>query len=135
MTKKAPTDAATQFLICEAVRQEQGGKLSLLGLFPDGKILVPPETKKVTLPLVCVFIFQDGVGSFSSKVSVIAPSGAFMVNDEPFDDVEKRPDGPFIALVHIMPFQTEEFGTFTVRLRLDENSYKRTFTIYPRKPD
>jgi hypothetical protein len=124
-----PNDAAIQFLLCESVRQEQGGKLTLLGFFPGSVIVVPPTTETITFPLAFLFITNDGDGLFSVRVTLIRPSGAVEFADQPIPDVTKEPGKPMTALVQFLPFHTSEFGGFKILLKLNDALYERIFTI------
>jgi hypothetical protein len=126
-------DAATQFFLCEVIRQEHGGKFSLLGFYPGNEVVVPAETVTVTLSLACVFIFLDGVGSFTPTASLNAPSGASVLTGE-LPPVEKHEGRPLTATIQLSPIQTKEFGTFRVSLQLGEKTYERTFQILKGSP-
>jgi hypothetical protein len=94
LTNKYPSDARALFLLCESVRQEQNSKLTLLGLYTGGELLVPLDTKLVTLQsLGILFIFYDGEGTFSPTLNLFAPSGAVIIKDAKVQAGTKESDG------------------------------------------
>jgi hypothetical protein len=126
---KTPSDAAVLFLLSEYVRQEAGGKLSILGLYPDRRLLIPKGTKQTITSLALTFIVLEGEGTFSTTVSVVTPSGKRMFPDEGMPDTVKIPGQPLTVLVGMQPFITDEVGQFEAILRLGDASYQRSFTV------
>jgi hypothetical protein len=128
---KAPSDAAVLFLLSEGVRQEMGGKLTILGFYPDAQILIPKEMKQLVIPLALTFIVTDGEGTFTTAVSLTTPSGkvVFSPPEEHFSDTVKNPGQPLSILVAAQPFITDETGKFDVTLRLGDASYRRSFRV------
>jgi hypothetical protein len=126
---KAPSDAAVLFLLSEGVRQEVGGKLTILGFYPDAQLLIPKETKQVVTPLAMTFIVTDGEGTFPTAVSLTAPSGKALIPKENMSDTVIRPGQPLSILVAAQPFMTDETGKFDVTLHLGDASYRRSFRI------
>ena len=76
MPNVPPSDASVQFLICESVREETGGKATLLGYMGGGTILVPRGTIfPVGIQLGMVFVLVDGEGKFRASLEAIGPNG------------------------------------------------------------
>jgi hypothetical protein len=126
---KAPSDAAVLFLLSEAVRQEAGGKLTLLGFYPDAQLLIPKGTEQVVMPLAMTFIVTDGEGIFPTAVSLTAPSGKALFPKENMSESVKHPGQPMSILVAAHPFVTDETGKFDVTLHLGDAHYRRSFRI------
>jgi len=125
-----PTDANTLFLPCESIRQEVGGRLTLIGAATNGDIIVPTGTQIVNLTsLAFLFVFRDGEGTFPASFSLIAPSGQTIVDRFKLPDSVNRPGASFNLIIHIAPFQTKEFGRFRVVARLADQDYVRTFVL------
>jgi hypothetical protein len=126
---KEPSDAAVIFLLSEHVRQEVGGKVSVLGLYPGNLLLIPKDTKQIVVPLTFIFIALEGEGVFPTSLSVHSPSGKPMFPDASLSDSIKNPREALSVFVAVQPFVTEETGKFDVTLRLGKSSYRRSFTI------
>jgi len=125
----SPTDAKTLFLVCEAARQEPGGKLTLIGLFPSRRIHIPANTKTAILNLSFVFILSDGEGHFTTKVTLIDPKGVPMIANADVPPVDRNANGTSTVNINIAPFQSAERGRFTIILSLNETRYERTFEV------
>jgi hypothetical protein len=126
---KAPSDAAVNFLLAETVRQEVGGKLTIIGFYPGNQLLIPKGTKQTVTPLAFIFLVLEGEGTFPSSISLVSPSGKAMFQDEKMPDTVKIPKQPLSVLVGVQPFVTDEIGKFDVTLRLGDASYRRSFTV------
>jgi hypothetical protein len=129
MADSFPTDSATLFLVCEIVRQEPEGKVTLIGVFTAGDILVPLETALSLPSLGILFVFKDGEGKFSCTMSMFSPSGHVIIDKIKLADVEKQRESAHNLVLNFSPFQTAEFGTFRVVIQLNDRSYERTFQI------
>jgi hypothetical protein len=127
---RLPTDENTLFIPCENVRQELGGRLTLIGAAPGGELFLPADAPVVQLVSVAfLFVFRDGEGTFPSSFSLTAPSGKNLVDGFKLSDTIKRPDECFNLIVHIAPFQTTESGEFRAAARLGSKDYVRTFRL------
>jgi hypothetical protein len=124
-----PEDREVTFVVCETVREEKGGKLSLLGLYPGNRLNVPQDTIEATLPLALVFFVDGGSGLFKSSASLISPTGKAVVDKSDLPDHDKKEDAANVVLMQLIPFKTTDFGTFKVLLQLDDRTYERTFSI------
>jgi hypothetical protein len=130
VANKLPTDTNAIFILCESVRPEERGKITLIGAFIDGIILVPPSTTTVTLTsLGLLFAFKDGEGTFSTEVSIFSPSNNPILNKAKLADSVKKSGFGLNVVVNIAPFHTNEFGPFRVSIYLDNQKYERTFEI------
>ncbi len=125
-----PSDASTLFIPCENVRQELGGRLTLIGAAPGGELILPAAASVTNLvSLAFLFVFRDGEGTFSTSFSLFAPSGQALVDKFKLSDTIKKPNEPFNLIVHIAPFQTTESGQFRAVAKLDNRDYARTFFL------
>jgi hypothetical protein len=131
MEKRFPTDDATLFFICESVRQEAHGKVSLLGLFTAGEILVPVGTPMplILASLAFLIVFKDGEGQFSLTMSLFNPSEQPIVRQAKMPEIYKEPGKAHNVMINFAPFQTPELGRFRVVVELDDRKYERTFLI------
>ena len=128
--KTFPTDGKINFLLCEDFRNEQGGKASLLGAFLGGNIVIQEEKKEgLALPsLAFIFIFNDGSGTFDSKVEVLSPENKQIIPDSRSAPAEKKPETPMSVIFKIAPFPAIE-GMYKARVLLDDRLYEREFKI------
>jgi hypothetical protein len=126
---KTPPDAAVNFLLAESVRQEAGGKLTVIGFYPGNQLLIPKGTKQTVTPLAFIFLALEGEGTFPTTISLVSPSGKAMFQDEKMQDSVKVPNQPLSILVGVQPFVTDEIGEFNVTLRLGHASYRRSFIV------
>ncbi len=123
-----PTDGSVLFLIAEQVRPETGGKLSIIGFYAGGDILVPENTTQTVLSsLAFIFIFKDGEGQFKTRLTIMSPSGKQLA------DIELR-ETTFVGKSHsivtqLAPFVTTEYGRYEVLLKLNEHVYARSFSL------
>ena len=124
-----PSDVAVNFLLAESIRQETGGKLTIIGYYPGNQLLIPKETKQLVTSIAFVFIALDGDGTFSTAVSLTAPSGKAIFKNEFLQNSVKHPGQPLSVLLAVQPFVTDETGTFDVTLHLDNATYRRSFTV------
>ena len=140
MKKQFPTAKAVQFLLCEDVRKEEGGKLGIAGLFPAGQIVVhngqvPSEVKGVAvIEAVClVFLITKGHGEFDTHVRVDAPDSETVFNQR-VGSLTMKPGttGTFVA--KLSPFLVKAFGQHRAVLTLDDHEYAMPFEIRPAEP-
>ena len=124
-----PSDAAVNFLLAESVRQELGGKLTIIGLYPGNQITIPKGTKQLVTSIAFAFIVLDGDGTFSTTFSLRAPSGKVIFKDDFLQRSVKNPGEPLIVLIAVQPFVTDETGKFDISLHLDSATYPRSFTV------
>src|SRR5580658_7465159 len=71
-----PSEARTVALVAEFIREELGGKFTLVGLYPGDNLVFPAATRlPVTLPLAVAFLFKDGHGQFDQTIRILSPGG------------------------------------------------------------
>lgn len=129
MTKQFPTDSRCTFILCDAIRQEAGGKVSLLGVFANGEIVSAPGVSLPTsMPLAFYFLFIDGVGRFDLKIDVMTPSHKLLV-DGPVNPVEKLANKNLTVAIQLPLVDLAEAGQYTFTVKLDSQTYTRPFTL------
>lgn len=129
MPKNFPTDSKTDFIICENIRQESGGKLALMGYTANSilQLLHPEFPSAVTMAFA--FVFRDGEGEFSGELEIRDPKGESLGTAE-LEKVTKSPTLPHVAYTNVPMLPIAMEGYFTVILTLDKKQqYKRGFTI------
>jgi hypothetical protein len=128
---RTPSDSNVTFLLCEQVRVEQGGKSSLMGFFPAAEMLVPDTAETITLPSLALYFVMVGPeeGNYTTSVTLLLPSSKVLFADVPLPNGVKQANRPLSIACHVVPFQSPESGTFTTILKLDDASYRRSFSI------
>jgi hypothetical protein len=132
--KTYPSDSKTQFFLCDDVREEKGGKLSLIGFMPEPRLIVQGYDPKVNedgqVPgLTILMIFHDGVGKFATSLSLVSPSGKEIASPEMIAQTEKHEDGPMNIIINFRPFPIDiGIHKFTVTFD-DKYRYERTFEM------
>ena len=126
---KAPKHEFT--LLCDDIRQEMGGKTSLMGLY-DHHIVVPEVP--FVLPKVCFFSkFSRMDGQFKFSFSVVSPSGERkdIIRDSDVQIPEGAKEGTFNVIAS--PFEVGAEGVFEVIIGLakgaDRFEYVYKFAI------
>jgi hypothetical protein len=128
--KTYPSEDEITFLLCESIRQEANNKLTLIGLFTGGDVLVPVNATLITLPTFgLLFIFKDGEGTFSIHASIFSPTNKLLLARAKLEDSKKDKDGPMVIALMMTPFVTDEIGQFRVEIELDSEKYERTFEV------
>lgn len=136
MTNKVPSKRGVRFILAEDVRQEDGGKFSLLGVFPGEKIFVggtpvpgmPPNVAFVLASLAFVFIVTEGDGRFDGRFIVTAPDGKTAVSNTTFSDIEIHGQIGTLGSA-AKPFIGPSFGTYTVQLEIGSAKFKFRFDV------
>lgn len=142
--------AELKFLLCEDVRTESNGKLTLVGVYP-GEIIVlnklPPDAHVPArfisvLPRLAIVLFlHDGAGSANGMAATVkSPSGELVVraNVDQFE-VEKEKVGTLI--VQTGPIGVSELGSYLLELSFGGRTRSFTFEVraaadfvFPKKP-
>ena len=128
--KTYPTNA--HILIADDIRMEEGGKPSLLGVYVGNNIhftLAPnsPANVRPALPLLAIYaMFNDGEGDFVGRIDFVSPSGLVITSSGPVP-VHKDPQLPMVVGWKIAPAQFPEFGSYTIRVNLDDTPYTQPF--------
>jgi hypothetical protein len=127
-----PTDALIKFIVCETARQEKDDKISLLGVYPDDRILLPADARfPAAFSLSLVYFLLDGIGPFSGKLEIKTPvPNAQFFGGMP--NIEKVTDRPSTILATFMPFVASAFGKYQVILTLNTQAYVREFEVVPK---
>ena len=131
MSKQLPSQEKTIFLLCEDIRQELGGKISLLGVIPANHLTLegmPQNSADAVIPsLTFVFLFRDGEGEFNGKVGIIAPDEKELIpeNEHP---MKKGAKDTMNTIFKLAPFKVMT-GKFKPYVVLDGQRYEREFEV------
>jgi hypothetical protein len=131
MNNKAPSRRGVRFFLAEDVRQETGGKFSLLGVFAGEKIFVsgtPPEVPSTIafgLPsLAFVFVLTEGEGRFEGRFRLVAPDRKTVLTESTFELMELRRGHSNTIATTAKPFVGAAFGTYTAELTVGKTRFK-----------
>lgn len=126
-----------QFLLADAVRQESGGKLTLLGFYSGHTVIlqdpipkdIPDHVHGIALPgLTIVATIFDGHGMFDGQFCLFSPSGIPLGKGETAP-IEKQKNVPSNLIFPIHPFPVPEFGTYRIVLKLNRHEHEFAFKV------
>ncbi len=135
--KTYPTTA--RIIIAEDVRQEVGGKQTVVGIYAGDDIRFQrprdlPEDARPSLSRFTVYaIFTGGEGEFVAKVEVVAPSGKITSSAGPFQ-AKKIKDTNMIVNCTWAPMQFPENGKYKARILIDDKDYVQEFLVVDSAP-
>ena len=115
---KAPKHEFT--LLCDDIRQEMGGKTSLMGLY-DHHIVVPQVP--FVLPKVCFYTrFSRMDGTFKFSFSIVSPGGERkdIIRDSDVEIPDGAKEGTFNVIAS--PFEVSGEGIFEVIIGLTKGA-------------
>ncbi len=115
---KAPKHEFT--ILCDDIRQEMGGKASLMGLY-DHHIVVPEVP--FVLPKVCFYSrFSRMDGQFKFSFSIVSPNGERkdIIRDSDVQIPEGAKEGTFNVIAS--PFEVGAEGVYEVILGLTKGA-------------
>jgi hypothetical protein len=127
-----------KFLLADAVRQEQGGKLTMLGLYSGDSVLlndplpkVLPEGKQgLALPgLTIVATICDGQGHFDCSIHLFGPDGKERGKGANRLEVNKQKDASANLIFPMEPFPINGFGIYRIVLQLNKHEYEFKFNV------
>src|SRR4051812_22136847 len=105
------------FLIADALRQEVGGKVTIMGAFSGGRIVFGPDTIfPVGLPLAFFAAFQEGEGTFKLSVSVKDPAGQELLPKADLNETTKTTGDTLQLMVNFNVFVFPAVGKYQVEL-------------------
>jgi len=115
---KAPKHEFT--LLCDDIRQEMGGKTSLMGIY-DHHIVVPQVP--FVLPKVCFYTrFSRMDGQFKFNFSIVSPSGdrRDIIRDSDVQIPDGAKEGTFNVIAS--PFEVQAEGVYEVIIGLTKGA-------------
>jgi hypothetical protein len=122
-------------LICESVRQEPLGKLSVLGWYNGDEIILhrlpsAPDPWIPTLPgLAFLFQFLGGEGTFPVKFSFADPAGK-QIAEMDFGEKEFRPGArTTLAITGNGPISLKNFGSYVACVSVGEKKFRHKIHI------
>lgn len=118
-----------QFIVAEFVRNELGGKVTIIGAYAGGHILLSPSTTfPANFPLAFYGVFEDGVGEFDVKLQILSPDDEVQV-DGIIGKAIKKPDQALTLAFSIAPFRPNSFGEYRFKIMLDDKAFFEKFYV------
>jgi hypothetical protein len=135
MKKKLPEARQVRCHLCEDVRQEINGKLSLLGLYPDDTIIVLGKPASALPPgvvahlnLAVVIVVTGGAGKFDGILRIVAPGGKALF-ESPMMPVTIERGRSATAGWKIQGVLFPRFGEYKIEFALDRKRYTFAFRV------
>jgi len=126
-----------KFLLCDDVRAETSGKMTVVGLYPADKIIVHTKGRDdrpagspvaVLHQLAVVCLLFDGSGTHLPKVSLFGPSGQKIV-ESTMSEVTLNKDVSATIVLQGPQFVVPEFGTFKAKFVIGSKEFDYQFDI------
>lgn len=125
------------FLLADQIREEAGGKLTIIGLYANDEIILlgdlpeelPIGLQGLALPALSILVqLKDGIGNYNGEAQVIDPNGKPLIIPAKLT-ISLKENVWSNLIVPFVPFPLPKFGLYTFELKLDNKKYKYTFTI------
>lgn len=135
--KTYPT--TTHILVADDIRQEQGGKLTLVGVYSGNNIIFElpenaPANARPVLPALSVYAaFLDGEGEYSARIDLLSPSDQILVSAGPFP-AKKSLDENMILNCRWAPVNFPQDGKYTIKVSLDDREFKYVLDVKESSP-
>jgi hypothetical protein len=132
MRTKLPPDGAVSMLICDDIRSEKDGRVSLMGIFAGRRINLPApaDGEKRQLPRLGIYIeIEGGKGTVDTAISIVSPGGQ-VVHEANLPGLGLSEDMPSVIIGQIGGPEFSEDGKYEMRLTMDgKKTYIRSITI------
>jgi hypothetical protein len=128
MAKVYP-DKIDIFLAADAIRQEIGGKITIMGAFVGNQILLAPDTPlPAHMPLAILAAFYGGEGDFETKLRIKEPSGAES-GELVTGRLNKVANQAMQVMVNFGLFGIVSLGKYKIDVILDDHVYTEYLTV------
>lgn len=125
-----PSDFDT--LMADDIRQEIGGKVTLVGFFIGNEIVLPKDAKPgpdiALAKLAFLTRLKDGDGTWNGKWSISGP-GNIEIIKSPKDFSVKKVAGEMHGVLTVLPLKVPKVGDYKYVLELDDRPYEYRFHI------
>ncbi len=107
-------------ILCDDVRTEMGGKLSLMGLYQKDIIF---NKLPAQLPLINFVIFLDGIKSKFSKLSfkISIPGDKPLNIDRNIEGPEIKINSTFVIFIGVTQFTPKKSGIAKFEVKIDDS--------------
>jgi hypothetical protein len=131
-----PTDAQIKFILCEVAREEKGEKVSLMGIYPDDRVMLPFDVRfPAAFPITFVYFLLDGEGLFNGFLEIRPPTPDQPPFSTKLEKITKEADKAGTIVIAFTPFLAFAFGVHDVTVTLDGQKYLRKFEVAPAPKD
>jgi hypothetical protein len=128
MTNSLPTKLDF-FVVAESLRQEMHGRVSILGAYALGQILInPDEPLPINLPIAIYALFREGQGTFRQRLRIVGPSGQ-EIGNFPMPSISKKDREVLAVGINFSMMALPEIGTYKVEIWLDDQKFDSEFSI------
>ncbi|HSH86864.1 MAG TPA: hypothetical protein VK958_06395 [Methylophilus sp.] len=128
--------------ICEDIRQELNGKVTLTGVYPDDCLLMPEilnqdeNAKEITaierlMLLVNISELDKDTEVFAE---ILKPDGTIHGVTQPLGTTKAVKNRSFNVIMNLSGFPVPIAGIYTIKLRIDENQYEVPINIQLENP-
>ena len=128
-----------KFLVAEEIRPEVGGKLTILGLFPDDNIRLikqelpegtPPETP-MGLERLAFMISVSGLSKklYKFKGVIIDPSGEVYKSESKLGEIRSEKGASHILILEMKPFIIKAKGIYHFNFYVNKEMFAFPFEI------
>lgn len=138
MRKNYPRKEDVAFILCDDIRREGNGKITLLGIYASDEISVGREKDEGSniefQELSFYFTIKAGEGDFKSRAKICySPENQSeeTIFDEEFSVIKKKDGVTAVAGFKISPIVLRSYGKYKVTLTLDDNEFTFPFFIKP----
>jgi hypothetical protein len=129
MTKQVPPPKHDLFIVADNVREETGGKLTIIGAFSFGEVQLAKGTPlPAAITLSLYMAFKDGEGTFDASLALMDPAGQ-QLGVFNFGKITKNPGAPLNLIVNLPVFLVTQLGRFLVEAKLDGKTYQDSFIL------
>jgi len=128
MSNVLPRPEEIFFLLCEDVRQEIDKKLSLLGVFTGGGMIVPKGSTISNINFMCVWFVRGGIGKFAVDFELAGPA-QFNSVKAASGTLDKATADHAVLVFAFKPLPGMPTGTYKAQLFLDGNKFEQSFDV------
>lgn len=128
-----------RFLLCEDIRAEALGKISLIGVYVGERVVVwplpgrkPTDTKDVAQigPLAFVVVVSGPSGKYKTAFELVNPDGKRWGSKQ-LGKLEIKDDAASLLATRALQMLVPKFGQYVVRFSLDGSRFDFPFQITP----
>lgn len=141
MRKAYPKEV--RFLLADGVREETGGKVTVLGLYSGDDVvlqgdlppILPEGMLGLALPnLSFLVVIKDGAGEFQVQYSLVDPMGGSIGRPNLEQTISKQKGIPTNIIVQVSPFPLSSFGRYKFLLEIDGRKFEYPFLVRHQDP-
>jgi hypothetical protein len=135
--RNSPESLEAKFILCEDVRSESHGKVTLIGAYPGDIIVLasgpPPEKllagQVAVLPRLAIAMFiKGGNGTYPVSGNLLGPREETIAQGE-FGATALAQDKSVAVVMQAGSFPVTEFGRYTMKLLVGGKKFEYMFEI------